>query len=218
VAETASNGVTGRPASSSEFQELLSQLGRSRGPGGRGDSVAQPKAATTARAASPTVDMEAAGSVEDLARIVRSQADAKRSSMTMQMTPPELGRMRVDVQMQEGGGLEVRFQAETLTGEEALRHRLDDLKSALERTGVTVDRIHVEYAPPATQSHPERDGSYYAQPEHRQWEGPNGGQPGGDGRQADNGPPGESSRAVETADGAAAGSVASLAAGVDVIA
>lgn len=139
--------------SAGEFQQLLGQLARPRagepsGPGvGRGISAPKPP--------DTPVDLRSSEAVSDLARIVRSRIGSRDSSMTLMMSPPELGRLRVEVRLEEDA-VTVRFQADTLLGQEAIRSKLHELKSALEQQGVQIDRIEVE-SPASPAGRPERD-------------------------------------------------------------
>lgn len=155
--------------SAGEFQQLLGQLARSRtgepaatGPGvGRGMSAPKP--------ADTPVDLRSSEAVSDLARIVRSRIGSRDSSMTLMMSPPELGRLRVDVRLEEDA-VTVRFQADTLLGQEAIRSKLHELKAALEQQGVQIDRIEVE-SPASPAGRPERDADLQQQP-HGQGQNP----------------------------------------------
>lgn len=113
---------------------------------------------------------------EDLARVVRSRLGAHHSNMTIQLDPPELGRVRVDVKMHQDM-LTLRFQTETEAGQNALQGRIRELTGALEGQGVRLDRVEIEYRPPAD-GH--RDGQSAQQQTGQEWGEPRyhpGGQP-----------------------------------------
>lgn len=95
---------------------------------------------------------------EELARVVRSQVGARHSSLTLQLDPPELGRVRVAVQM-HADVMTVRFQAETEAGHDALQGRLRELTGALEQQGIRLDRVEVEHRPPAPPESPRENPS-----------------------------------------------------------
>lgn len=174
--------ATGKPATDSvvrpnaggtagEFQNLLQQLGRGRvgdaGPTALSDAKTQP----TNAAGEDTMDMESAESVRDLARVVRSKIGPRDSSMTLAMSPPELGRLRIDVQMEQDE-LTVRFQTETQGGQDAIKGKLHELVSALEQQGVHVDRIEVEYVPPGSNAGNDQNAGSQAQQNSRQFQTP----------------------------------------------
>lgn len=144
VAAVRAGAVSGRTTGGSEFQRLLSQFDRSQ-PGterGQADTVAvKPKAESAST--NKTVDLKAPGSIADLARIVRTQVGARQSSMVLELSPAELGRVRVDVRMQDST-VSIQFAAETWEGQREIKSRLNDLKGALEQQGIVVDRVSVE--------------------------------------------------------------------------
>ncbi|MBI4579289.1 MAG: flagellar hook-length control protein FliK, partial [Planctomycetes bacterium] len=163
VAATAvrSGGTAGRAgATNHEFQQLLGQLGRQRiaqaGPPDGSPSAAM-RGKPTAAPTGQTLDVESPESLRELARVVRTQVGSQRSSMTLDMSPPELGRVRVDVRMVEHL-VTVRFQTETSAGREAIQGHLHELKGVLEQQGIQVDRMEVDLRPPAPSSMPEREG------------------------------------------------------------
>jgi flagellar hook-length control protein FliK len=182
VAAVRTTSSVSRTTNTNEFQQLLSQLGRQRlgesGPTSSQTPAAATKGKSAAAALQKTVDMESTGSIDELARLVRSQIGQRRSSMTIELSPQELGRVRVDVQMQDGVA-SIEFQADTPEGEQAIRSKLDDLRSALEQQGIRVDHVQVEQTPVGqSTSHPDTTGQTPA--DTQQWQMPaNGGQGGG---------------------------------------
>lgn len=154
------NGAATAKGGASEFQQLMSQLARQRGPQAEGINAQTARAMKSGKPQplmrGETVDIEGTGSVRDLARLVRSRIGPNQSSMLIDLSPPELGRVRVDVEMRDGV-LTVRFQAATAAGEQAIRGRLDDLRSALELQGVRIDRLQVEAQPSMSPDPPRHD-------------------------------------------------------------
>jgi hypothetical protein len=109
--------------------------------------------------------------------------------MTLRLDPPELGQLRVDVRMDDQV-LTVRFETQTQAGQEALKGRLTDLRDALERQGIQVNRMEVELRQPAPAQHdpssngtPHRDdtsaGQGFTQPPPNDGGSSSGGQAGG---------------------------------------
>lgn len=159
-----------KPAdANTEFQDLLQQLGRERSP-----AVMRPAAPGAARQL-PDGEIKLARSeaVEQLARIVRSNLGARNSSMTLQLDPPELGHLRVDVRMHEQNLL-LRFQAETQAARGMLETRLGELRQALEQHGIQLDRVEVSVRPPVS---PDQQG-HGADGQPAQHNLPQGGEPG----------------------------------------
>ena len=156
---------------SNEFQQLLGLLNRQRPVSGQRTEVTAPSTPSkgqpsAAKDIKEAVDIDSPGSVRELARLVRSRIGPRDSSMTIDLSPPELGRVRVDVRMQDGA-VTVDFQAETFAGEEAIRGRLDDLRQSLEKQGVRIDHVQVEHLG-TPQPSPDRDFTGQPQPEARQ--------------------------------------------------
>jgi hypothetical protein len=145
--------------SASEFQSLLQNLGRSRGtePQPAAGGAASRTAADKAGSDKP-VDVRSTESLRELARIVQARVGQRNSSMTLSMSPAELGRLRIEVRMVEDA-VDVRFQAETPEGLEAIKSRLHELKGVLEQQGLQIDRIEVDLAPQPTPPSPDREWS-----------------------------------------------------------
>ncbi len=89
--------------------------------------------------------------VDQVVTSVRTQSLAGGGTMNVRLDPPELGALQVAVKMVEG-----RFTATFTTDNEQatqlLSHSLQHLKSSLESSGVTVDRIEVRQAAPSESS------------------------------------------------------------------
>lgn len=142
VGETAASGKGG--GSSVDFQSTLQQATRAR------QEPVSPRAMEAAAAKRENAEVlkpSSAESVQQLARIVRSNVNARHASLMLRLDPPELGQVRVDVRMHDQI-VNVRIEAETRQGMEALQTRLTELKHALEQQGVQIDRLEVEHRPP----------------------------------------------------------------------
>ncbi len=149
-------GEGGQKASgtATDFQQMLQQVGRLRGPGG---GIQNP-ASGTLLPAEETVKLNEPQAATELARVVRSAIGTRNSSMVLRLDPPELGQVRVDVRMQDQT-LTLRFHTETQEGYDALRARLDDLRQTLEQQGVQLDRVEVELRQTASPGDARQDGS-----------------------------------------------------------
>jgi flagellar hook-length control protein FliK len=165
--------VSSPAAGNSEFQQLLSQLDRSRQvDGSPGKMTAGSTAAKDGLVrAGNTVDLESPESVSDLARILRSQIGSRRSLMTLDLSPAELGRVRVDVRMHDAE-VSLRFATETVAGQHEIKSRLGELKQALEQQGIAVDRISVEMLPASPSQSSHQDATGQPQPEPQRWDLP----------------------------------------------
>lgn len=169
AAAPARSGGTG----GSEFQNLLQTLGRSRSAEpapatGAASGFASGRATSTGETPEKSLELRSTESLRELARIVQSRAGLRDGSMTLRLSPAELGRLRIDVRMVEQM-LEVRFEAQTPEGARAIQGKLNELKVALEQQGVQVDRIEVQLAPrsPASLAGGEHQGQGQAQPDDR---------------------------------------------------
>ena len=130
-----------------DFQNVLTQTSKSQAAGPTSDTG---QSATSGKGVLPeTIKLAGAESVEQLARVVRSNLGDRHASMVLRLDPPELGQLRVDVRMHDQVLL-LRFQAETQAGHDALQTRLTDLRAALEQHGIHLDRVEVEFRPPVS--------------------------------------------------------------------
>ena len=133
------------PETGESFQVVLAHAGR-----GRAAATVRHIGLTPAEAtADPTkgpIEVNGPNGPEELARVVRAQVGARHSNMMLQLDPPELGRVRVDVKMHQDV-LTLRFQAETEAGHDAIAGRIRELTGALEGQGIRLDRVEVEYRP-----------------------------------------------------------------------
>jgi flagellar hook-length control protein FliK len=73
------------------------------------------------------------------ARMIRTNT---RSELRVQLDPPELGRMKVEVEMRDGN-LEVRIRVENPEVRTAIRNELADLERGLKSAQVDVSRFEV---------------------------------------------------------------------------
>lgn len=150
VARSAPAAENGPRPTPSDFQNLLQAAGRVRG------QLGSPRGATLQTAAqgaeSRGLGIREPGAVTELARLVRSNIGPRHATMVLNLDPPELGRLRIDVQMHRDQ-LTLRLQAESAQGHEALQSRLTQLRSALELHGVQVQQVDVELRPPGAPMH-----------------------------------------------------------------
>lgn len=81
-------------------------------------------------------------SFERLVRSIRLQVGERHSTARMQLDPPELGRMRVNVHF-HGDAVELEVRTASEAAREVVAGRADELKLALEQQGVRVQRFDV---------------------------------------------------------------------------
>lgn len=77
---------------------------------------------------------------------VRGELLPGGGSMQIRLDPPELGALQISVRMQDGV-MTASFQTSTDDATKLLSHSLTHLKSMLESTGVSVEKLQVEQAP-----------------------------------------------------------------------
>lgn len=89
---------------------------------------------------------------EQIANLVRSNVGTKHSSVTIRLDPPELGQIQLQARL-HGDVLSIRVQAETSAARDLLQANVEDLRQALDRHGIRIDRFDVEPRPasPASQ-------------------------------------------------------------------
>ena len=81
----------------------------------------------------------------------------QQQAMTLRLDPPQLGTMRVNVQM-EGGQLTATFSAGSDVTHRLLQQSLPQLKAGLEQAGIGVDRLNVQRVPT---SGPTQEGQFH---------------------------------------------------------
>ncbi len=141
----AKGGDTTKPGSAgNDFQTMLQQVGRE-----RAAAVRQTLAGPAKQLSGETVRLDRPEAIEQIARVVRTHANGRTSSMTLRLDPPELGQLRVDVRMQDQT-LVVRFQAQTQAAHDLLQDRISELRHALDQHGIRLDRAEIEIRPPTT--------------------------------------------------------------------
>jgi hypothetical protein len=79
--------------------------------------------------------------------------------MLLRLDPPELGRLRISVQMHDQL-LTLKVQAETSAGHDALQSRISELRSALQQQGIQLQQLDVELRSPAAPADPSRDAGH----------------------------------------------------------
>lgn len=115
---------------------------------------------------------EARANVERVLRVIRSHAGAGRSSTTIRLDPPELGTLRLRMEL-EKDALSLRVETQTVVAHRLLSDELDSLRRGLEAVGLHLERVEIR--PPSPP-----DAENWA-PSQQQPEPQGGGQPGGAG-------------------------------------
>lgn len=99
----------------------------------------------------------------NLARVVRGMQGAvnqQGGSLTLRLTPPELGTVRIELAMQQGT-VTARLHTETDAVRQLLNEHLGQLRAGLERQGLHVERLAVQtqQATPSSFSQPQQGGT-----------------------------------------------------------
>ncbi len=86
------------------------------------------------------------GTFARLVRSIRTQVGPQVSTARLQLLPPELGRVRIDVRVVQQR-MELSIQAQTPEARDVLASRLTELRSALAEQGLTLDRCEIAVPP-----------------------------------------------------------------------
>jgi flagellar hook-length control protein FliK len=84
-----------------------------------------------------------------LVRSIRINQGQRESTARLQLEPPELGRVRIDVRL-VNQRMQLSIQTETRDAREVLGSRLEALRSALAAHGVVIEKIDLPDPPPET--------------------------------------------------------------------
>jgi flagellar hook-length control protein FliK len=114
-----------------------------------GAAVAAPAAPATpavapapAAAAAPHVPVEQSVAEQVVTRVSALRLEAGRSELSIDLHPLELGRLRVELTL-EDGSLRVALRAESGATGDLLRRAVPELRAALEEAGLGVADLHV---------------------------------------------------------------------------
>jgi flagellar hook-length control protein FliK len=78
-----------------------------------------------------------------IARGLQNAVQQKGGTVTLRLTPPEMGTVRIQLQMQSGT-VNAQFHAETESTRSLLNQQMSQLRSSLEQQGLTVERLGVQ--------------------------------------------------------------------------
>jgi flagellar hook-length control protein FliK len=112
--------------------------------------LAQPAQAAAAPAPSPEIEF-AQTNHDKIVAGVQSQLLPHGGAMQIRLDPPELGALKVMVEMRDGV-MSATFETSNEQATQLLSHSLNQLKHVLESQGVTVERLQVQQAPKSEQS------------------------------------------------------------------
>lgn len=96
-----------------------------------------------------TQDDVDSSNVSRISRALQNAIQQKGGTITIRMMPPELGQVRVDIVM-DGGKVTANFQTESESIQNLMSRELGQLRTALEKQGLTVERLEVTQRPAST--------------------------------------------------------------------
>lgn len=99
---------------------------------------------SSGRAGAPNTEMGRTGSstFDQLVRSIRLSADGQHSSARLQLNPPQLGRMDVDIRV-DSQRMTISVRTETDAARLLVQERMPELVAALEEHGISVERVEV---------------------------------------------------------------------------
>jgi len=95
---------------------------------------------------------------DKVVELVRANVGTKNSTFTIQLEPPELGRIRLHAALHDDA-LTVRVQVETQAARSILESRLGELRQALDRQGISMEKFEIQTRP-APPSQDAQDGGH----------------------------------------------------------
>jgi flagellar hook-length control protein FliK len=87
-----------------------------------------------------------AANLERIVRVVQTQIDGDRSRATLRLDPPELGTVRLKLELQKDV-LTLRIETQTTVAHRLLTEQLDSLRQSLQAAGIRLEQVEIR--PPA---------------------------------------------------------------------
>jgi flagellar hook-length control protein FliK len=125
------------------------------GPSTRGPAKSESFAAWRSREAQSADRADRQLDIERIVRVVRSRINGQRSHTVMRLDPPELGSLRLQLDLR-GSALWLRVEPTTELAHRLLSEDVSRLRDGLEASGVQLERIEVR--PPALAPEPGEPG------------------------------------------------------------
>lgn len=144
TAHAALNGGGSAQAVLEGLQQV--QAGDSSSANGRAGSA--PQSQSQAGSGAPTNPSEV--NAARLARGLQSAVQQRGGAVTLRLTPPDMGTVRIQLQIQ-GGAVNAQFHTQTESARQMLTQQLGQLRQALEGQGLTVDRLAAQTMNSSTQ-------------------------------------------------------------------
>lgn len=90
-----------------------------------------------------SLDSPSHESVDQVARVLRAHVGSRQSQLQIQLDPPALGRVRIDIRIQNDV-LRLNVETETEAGRDLLSSRMLQLRDALQQHGISMERASVQ--------------------------------------------------------------------------
>lgn len=112
---------------------------------------AAPTPSASAGAQPEASEAEAQRITDRVVKGLRSVLNQRGGTLTLRLSPAELGAMRIAVKM-DGAAVSAQFQATTAVASQALNQNIATLRQALEAQGLTVEHLNVQVQPSGNSS------------------------------------------------------------------
>ena len=126
-----------------------------RGSSSQGGFSSESATSTTAHRAGQAESEPSA--LEQVVRAARAQIGARHSQVRLQLQPPDLGRLRIDVRI-DGKTLQMHMEAQTEVAHRLLTSRVAELRGTLQAQGLNVERVQIDLRGPQQTSSPNQQG------------------------------------------------------------
>jgi flagellar hook-length control protein FliK len=147
-------------ASSSEGTAVQTVLPPVSGPFSATD---QAKSVGTAAPLSPQLSVtgdDASESMNRILQVIRSNIGRRQSQITVQLDPPELGRLRMDIKLIDNN-LNLAITTDNQEARQIILNRMETLRTNLEQNGITLGKVEVLTRSP--NSHPSQNQNWQDQ-------------------------------------------------------
>lgn len=84
------------------------------------------------------------GNIARIVNVIRSNIGLRYSQLTIQLDPPELGRLKIDIKL-AGNQVQVNITTETHPAQQMITERFALLRAALESQGITITKFDVQH-------------------------------------------------------------------------
>ena len=145
TAASSSGASSGRAGQSSSQNATAASQTTSTGRTSKATQTAATKAGTKS---DETAASKNDAQVERILRVVRSQITEQRAQTTLRLDPPELGTLRLHLDLQRDA-LTLRVEPTTELAYQLLTKQLDSLRDGLEASGVHLERVEIRQPPEA---------------------------------------------------------------------